>query len=157
MELRIRPIRAEDTEAALASYRAAIDALPAVEYDRAVLDDSKARTPAAFERLNRERQRLVAEIDCQVVGYAGLDIAKGEVTECFVAPGFAGKGIGSALLKSTEALAQQAGLAQVVVRAALTAVAFYRRSGYEEGAIVDVILSSGRSMRCVVMRKRLVA
>ena len=150
IDIIVRPIQLKDTAAALASYRAAIAALAAVEYDQATLDEWRSRTPERFEALNKNRQRFVAEVNAQVVGYSGIDIARSEVTEYFVTPSAAGSGVGSALLDAAEGLAVQAGLKEVIVHAALTARGFYERMGYTPGD--KSILNCRAGVRCAVSK-----
>lgn len=99
------------------------------------------------ERLADSRQieqAILAEIDGQVVGMAGLRLAPGlfypepqaEVTELYVLPGFRGKGVGRSLLEKAEALARQAGASELLIRVNVEndpARRLYRSLGYEDG------------------------
>lgn len=66
-------------------------------------------------------------------------------------------GIGSALLRSAEASACNAGATTIHVDASLAAVEFYTASGFEEVGRGAHRLRSGRPMACVFMRKALPA
>ena len=64
-------------------------------------------------------------------------------------------GIGSALFRAAEAAAIAAGAASIEIDASLAAVEFYAANGFEKIGRGAHRLSSGRSMPCVFMRKRL--
>jgi putative acetyltransferase len=65
------------------------------------------------------------------------------------------QGIGSALFRTAEASAIAAGATSIHVDSSLAAVEFYRANGFEEVGQGEHPLSSGRTMRCVFMRKKL--
>jgi len=64
-------------------------------------------------------------------------------------------GIGSALLRSAEASAVNAGASTIHIDASLAAVEFYKANGFEEVGRGEHRLWSGRPMPCVFMRKDL--
>jgi ribosomal protein S18 acetylase RimI-like enzyme len=110
---------------------------------------NQADEPAELwaERLADPRQierAILAEVNGQVVGMAGLRLAPGlfypepqaEITELFVLPNFRRKGVGRALLEKAEALARQAGASELIIRVDAendSARHLYRSLGYEEG------------------------
>ena len=79
-------------------------------------------------------EMVVAEEHGAVVGFAWLG-AEGAIHAVYVAPGAAGKGVGSALLKRVEEIAAGRGQTRVTLDASLNAVPFYERHGFvAEGA-----------------------
>jgi GNAT superfamily N-acetyltransferase len=110
---------------------------------------NQADEPAELwaERLADPRQieqAILAEVNGQIVGMAGLRLAPGlfypepqaEVTELYVLPDFRHKGVGRALLEKAEALARQAGANELLIRVDAEnepARLLYHSLGYEEG------------------------
>jgi putative acetyltransferase len=78
-------------------------------------------------------------------------------TAVYVRGEAARSGIGTALFRAAEASALAAGAASIDIDASLAAVEFYRAHGFEEVGRGEHLLSSGRSMACVFMRKTLTA
>ena len=64
-------------------------------------------------------------------------------------------GIGTMLLRMAEEHAQARGASCLDIQASLAGVAFYRANGFEELGPGEARLTTGRSMPCVFMRKRL--
>jgi len=64
-------------------------------------------------------------------------------------------GVGSALLRSAEASAFNAGAKTIHIDASLAAVEFYKANGFDEVGRGEHRLWSGRAMACVFMRKSL--
>ncbi len=85
-------------------------------------------SPEKVDRLNDERQCLVAEVEGQIIGTAALDGA--ELVTFFVLPEYQGFGIGSRLLAELEQIAGETGIYAITVAASVTGEAFYRRMGY---------------------------
>jgi putative acetyltransferase len=65
------------------------------------------------------------------------------------------RGIGSALLRMVEAHAIGQGATSIHVEASLAGVEFYKANGFEEVGRGDTLLTSGRPIQCVFMRKTL--
>jgi putative acetyltransferase len=85
-------------------------------------------SPDKVRQLNQERVCLVAEIDGQVIGTAGLEDV--ELVTFFVHPDHQGMGIGTRLLAAIEEQARARGLTRITVDSSLTGAAFYARMGY---------------------------
>jgi GNAT superfamily N-acetyltransferase len=66
-------------------------------------------------------------------------------------------GIGTKLLRLAESHARARGAATLDMQASLAGVAFYVANGFEEVGRGDAVLTTGRSMPCLFMRKRLYA
>lgn len=92
----------------------------------------------------------------EVLGFSSHRIDEGEHRTAVYVRGKATRlGVGSALFRSAEAAALAAGAAKIHVTASLAAVEFYKANGFEEIGRGEHLLSSGRSMPCVFMRKNL--
>jgi GNAT superfamily N-acetyltransferase len=65
------------------------------------------------------------------------------------------QGIGTALLRLAEEHARAHGATSIQIQASLSGVEFYRANGFEELGPGEAVLMSGKSMSCVLMRKRL--
>ena len=91
-----------------------------------------------------------------VLGFAThrLDDAQ-DGTSVYVRGGAARRGIGSTLLRLAEQHARVHGAASLQIQASLAGVAFYKANGFEDLGPGEAVLTSGTSMPCVLMRKRL--
>ncbi len=89
-----------------------------------------------------------------VLGFSShrMDDARDGVS-VYVRGGAARRGIGTALLKLSEAHALEHGATSIQIQASLAGVAFYRANGFEEIGRGEALLLSGQSMPCVFMRK----
>jgi GNAT superfamily N-acetyltransferase len=65
------------------------------------------------------------------------------------------RGIGTALLRLAEEHAREHGATSIQIQASLAGVEFYKANGFEELGRGEALLMSGKSMPCVMMRKRL--
>ncbi len=79
--------------------------------------------------------------------------AKNELRACYVAPGAARQGVGSALIREIERMALEHGLTWLELDASVTSEPFYAALGYEAHGRGEHMLSSGQRMACVKMRK----
>ena len=76
-------------------------------------------------------------------------------TSVYVRGGAARRGIGTTLLRLAEQHALAHGATSIQIQASLAGVEFYTANGFEEIGRGEALLTSGRSMPCVFMRKRL--
>jgi putative acetyltransferase len=65
------------------------------------------------------------------------------------------RGLGTALLRLAEQHARAQGATEIRIQASLAGVAFYEANGFEAIGRGEAVLMTGRSMPCVMMRKRL--
>lgn len=151
-------MRSEDARAFLQIHRAAVREIAAKDYPPTVIEHW-APLPItdkaiADVRANRENEiRVVAEIDGEIVGMGAIVLAKNELRACYVAPGAARKGIGSALVREIEGIAQKHALGWLELDASVTSELFYTGLGYKVRGRGEHILGSGQRMACVKMRK----
>ncbi len=84
-----------------------------------------------WQRLIATGGILVAESENQLAGFGSIEVQVTEqVKYLYVAPEFQKAGIGAKLLDSLEAIGRKAGLQSIMLHANPSAVAFYRRAGY---------------------------
>ena len=76
-------------------------------------------------------------------------------TSVYVRGSAARRGIGTTLLRLAEAHAIARGASSIHIQASLAGVAFYQANGFGEIGRGGAILTSGRSLPCVFMRKLL--
>lgn len=114
-----------------------------------------APPPVSLPLLVQAGGALVAEEDGQVVGYAILNQATGEVDAAFVEPAQQGRGIARDLLRALETMARMRGLARLFLSASLNAVPFYQRAGFQSVREEVYPHRSGIGIASVFMEKPL--
>jgi GNAT superfamily N-acetyltransferase len=94
-----------------------------------------------------------------VLGFASDYCIEGQRhgTSVYVRGRSARQGIGSALLAKAEAHAIETGATSIEIESSLAGVDFYRANGFIEVGRGETRLTTGRSMDCVFMRKKLSA
>lgn len=132
MKITLRPATLEDRYALWQVHTQAIRVSAADHYDAAQIEAWAGRlTPEGYQRY--PDCYLVAETEeGRVIGFGELNLKASEVEAVFVDPEFVRRGIGGQLLQALEDLARQQGLTALVVDAALNAVEFYERAGYQQ-------------------------
>ncbi|MEX2269899.1 MAG: GNAT family N-acetyltransferase [Vicinamibacterales bacterium] len=98
--------------------------------------------------------RLFAEIDGQVVGLAALVVEGSELRACYVLPGAARKGVGTALVREMERRASAHHLDHLELLASINAESFYAALGYASESCTEHNMR-GYPMAAVKMSKRL--
>jgi GNAT superfamily N-acetyltransferase len=111
--------------------------------------------PENFADVICSRDFLVAEADAAVVGFGFINRQTAVLEAIFVAPEFARRGVGTALLTSLEGIARQAGLSRLSLSASLNAVSFYRAAGYQTVEETTWHHPAGFDLPCVAMTKDL--
>lgn len=114
-----------------------------------------ADDPGYWTDRMRRLAPFVFEADGEIVGYAGLR-PEGFIDHFYVAGKFAGRGVGSALLRRLERAAAEAGLTELRVHASHAARAFFEARGFrrESGAPREVDVR-GVTLTTLPMRKPL--
>jgi len=125
--MKVRRAEHADEEALAVIRRRAILALAgsAASAEEAMRWANSAQ-PDRIERAIREHEVWVAED----VAVGWVEIARDRVAGLYVAPPFAGRGIGSELLSLAEASIRGSGHAAVRLEASRNALEFYLRRGY---------------------------
>ena len=160
MPVTIREMRPEDARRFLEIHHAAVRGIAAKDYPTSVVEAwAQPITEQVIERFlaNGDRElRLVAEIDGEPVGIGAIVVSNSELRACYVAPGAARRGVGSALVAAIERIARDYRLDHLELESSITAEPFYSALGYVVESRGDLFLSPGVPMAAVKMRKRLV-
>ncbi len=156
----IREMLAGEARAFLEVQRAAVRAIAAKDYSPAEIE-AWAPLPVTEDDIELVHKnglnshRLVAEAEGRIVGAGALVTQNAELSACYVVPEAARKGVGSALVREIERTARQQGLTFLQLDSSVTAEPFYASLGYRVIERGEHILSSGKSMACVKMRKEI--
>lgn len=155
--VRIRNLEEGEELALRALFHDSVHELARGHYTAAQLE---AWAPADFDerewiaRIRRLRP-FVAEIGGERAGYADLQ-DDGLIDHFFVAPAWAGCGVGRALLQHIEQSAAARGIPELRAEVSLAARAFFSRAGFVELAAKEVT-ARGVTLTNSSMRKQLVA
>ena len=172
----MRPAVAADVPALEALIAASARALGQGYYTPAETEDAIAHVFGVDSALVADRSYLVAEVDGELAGCGGwsarrtlfggdrfagrrddaLDPAvdAARIRAFFVAPAFARRGVGAAILTGCETAARAAGFTRAELMATLPGVPFYAAHGYVAGA--DTIHDCGGvPVRFVAMSRHL--
>jgi putative acetyltransferase len=161
MSIKVRQMLDEDARAFLQVHHAAVRGLAAKYYPPEVIEDWAGPLPVNEQRVQRFLAnpdceiRLVAEIAGTIVGIGCLVVANCELRACYVAPGAARQGVGSALVREIERIARESGLPYLQMDSSVNAEPFYLHHGYSVRKRGEHPLGSGRQMTCVKMEKKL--
>ena len=127
----IRKATPADREAIWQVRTAAIRGLCKSHYGEELVEAwARVPPPGDFVEVIRERDFLVAECSDEIVGFGFINRQSAQLEAILVAPDFARRGIGTALLAALEAMARQAGLSRLTLSSSLNAVGFYNAAGY---------------------------
>jgi GNAT superfamily N-acetyltransferase len=111
--------------------------------------------PDDFADVIGKRDFLVAECQREIVGFGFVNRERAEFEAIFIAPEFARRGIGTAILTALEEIARHAGLQRLTLSSSLNAVSFYRAAGYRAIEETTWHHPAGFSLECVAMTKEL--
>jgi len=111
--------------------------------------------PTSFQSYIGAEPFYVAELQSQIVGFAGLKRVKSEVDALFVAPEAGRAGLGVRLLRHVENVARELGFTKLTLNASLNSVAFYKAEGYCESSRGMHTTTGGLQIECVYMEKDL--
>jgi putative acetyltransferase len=159
MRVLVREMRLAEARRFLEIHHAAVRGIAAADYPPAVVEAwAQPITDQAVERFlaNRDGEiRLVAEIDGELVGISAIVLRDSELRACYVAPGAARRGVGSALVAEIERIAREHRLDHLHLHSSITAEPFYSSLGYEVESRGQHVIAPGVPMAAVRMRKRL--
>jgi putative acetyltransferase len=160
MAIVIRRMRLEDARSFLEVHRAAVRGIAATDYAPVVIE-AWAPLPITDKVVenflaNPENElRLVAEVAGEIVGIGAIVLEKAELRACYVMPKMVRKGVGSALVREIERIANKNNLTHLEMDASVNSEPFYTALAFEIKSRGDHILQSGERMACVKMRKTL--
>ena len=156
----IRHAKNEDARGILEAHYSAVHDTASADYPDLVRGDWAPEV--TYERIEKYLLEsfcraviVVAELNGCVAGYSAIVVAANELRDLYVSARFGRKGIGSALLRTIERLANEGGCTELHLNATLTARGFYLRHGYSEIELAEFTFDSGRKAACVRMRKEL--
>lgn len=154
--LKIRLADPEDNVAISRVHQASIRGLCSTHYDPAQIEAWASRpTPEFYARVLASHELFVAERGGAVVAFGQLDLESGTISSVYVAPEAALGGVGQAMLKHLEGVAQMHGWVRVHLIASLNAVPFCLKQGYEQVAPFQQQVSNEVTLECATMRKAL--
>ncbi len=160
-EMYVDVARLEDAAAIVDVHFAAVHQTPAAWYSDEILSVwSPPVDEARIERMRLVIKRedevtLVVRSHKTVVGFGSLVPADCELRALYVHPHWAGRGVGTLLLKSLEEQARKQGVPFLQLDASLNAQEFYARNGFRALAHGMHRFRSGQEIDCVKMRKDL--
>lgn len=154
--LTIRCARAKDCGAIWRVHTRAIRELAAGHYAPAEIEAwAGPRRPEHYYESILRLEFYVAELADGIVGFGVLNQETGEVEAVYVAPEYALRGVGSALLRQLEERARALGLTRLHLDSSLNARPFYAGAGYAAQHPAKHRLRSGVEIACVRMTKEL--
>jgi GNAT superfamily N-acetyltransferase len=153
----------EEARRLIEIHRQSVRDIPTHVYDAALIEEWAPWpiTPESVERFIKRhgtQNSLVwlAETPAGLVGWAELVLQPTpELRSLFVDPSSKGLRVGARLAQFCEQRAQELGYTHLGVGAALSAVDFYLKCGFEKIEPAIYTLSSGRAMPIWKMRKQL--
>ena len=156
MNFSVRRARREDDEAIGRTHVASIRELCRAHYRPEEIEAWAAPRGTGFYVEAIERKEFyVAEDGEEIIGFATLNPAGGEVEAVYVHPKAVRRGVGRKLLSTLEARAREGGLESLHLCASLNAVEFYERAGFARGEPTAHRLPGGVEIACVRMTKAL--
>jgi putative acetyltransferase len=154
-------MRADEARLFLEIHHESVRGLAAGDYPPDVIE-AWAPLPISDERLQRflrnqdSEIRLIAEREGEPVGIGALVAAHSELRACYVRPGAARRGVGSAIVTAIEQMARANGLRELQLESSLTAEPFYAALGYRAERRGTLRIAPGVTMAAITMRKALI-
>ena len=110
--------------------------------------------PGRYEECIEKGAFFLAVEGEDIVGFGNLNRDTGEVEAMYVDPDHLRRGVGMKILKTIEAVAQDAGLTALKLTSSLNAVAFYMKAGFQPQNQTRYLLPF-KKIACVPMVKQL--
>ena len=157
MAFSVRRARREDEEAIGRTHVASIRELCRTHYRPEEIEAwaTASRGINFYVRAIERKDFYVAEEGGEIIGFATLNPAGGEVEAVYVHPATTRRGVGLKLLTTLEARAREGGLRSLHLCASLNAGEFYERAGFERRYLTSHRLANGVEIACVLMSKEL--
>lgn len=156
-----RPATEEDAAAIAAAHIDSIRALGPQFYPPDVVDAwSEGLTADIYAKAMRAGEAFfiaTGRVDGEhvVLGFATHRVDdEQDGASVYVRGRAARQGIGTALLRLAEQHACAHGATSIQIQASLAGVPFYKANGFEELERSEAVLMSGKTMACVLMRKK---
>ncbi|MFC5479633.1 GNAT family N-acetyltransferase [Massilia suwonensis] len=154
----IRPCAPGEESALLAIFQSSVRGLAARDYTPEQIEAWSPLEPGTemraqwIERI-RSNRPWVVEVDGCLAAFADLQ-PSGYIDQFFVASGFAGRGIGTALMRHLHEVARAQGIATLRAHVSLTAQPFFRGFGFVVEREQEPVVR-GVALRNAAMCKRL--
>jgi putative acetyltransferase len=146
-----------DTERVCCMHQASIRDLCRSHYTADQIEAwAGPKRPEHYEPLMRDLIVFVGEEGSDIVAFGVLDPAAADIRALYVAPAFAGHGIGARILDALESEARCLAIPRLSVSATLNSIGFYTARGYSSLGAAENVLPQGISLPCVIMEKALV-
>lgn len=157
MPITVRLMRPDEGRLFLELHGRSVRGLAASHYPREVIDawtipPTDENVSGFLENPDGEI-RLIAELDGEPVGLGVIVIASSELRACYVVPEAARRGVGTALVREIERIAEEHGLERLELLASVNAEPFYGALGYESAERTEHVLRTGQPMAAVKMGK----
>lgn len=157
MPITVRPMRPDEGRIFLELHSRSIRGLASAHYAPGVIDawtipPTDKNVTGLLENADGEI-RLIAELDGEPVGLGVIVVGNSELRACYVVPEAARRGVGTALVKEIERIAEENGLERLELLASVNAEQFYTSLGYKAGERTEHVLRTGRRMAAVKMTK----
>ena len=153
----IRAYTSDDAESTLWIFHEAITVTASADYSpEQIAAWARPRDLAAWDVSMRRRKSHVALVEGQVVGFSDVS-DEGYIDMLYVAPEFAHRGVGRALIKFLEDQARRSGARQLTANVSITARAFFEAVGFtieaeQHPVIHDVVLTNFRMVKSLESR-----
>lgn len=118
-----------------------------------VLSFANSVEPESFDASIPKAHTLVAEDGGKIVAFGQFDAASSEVISLYVAPGYAGRGIGRELLGLFEEMAREVGSGWIQAASTLNAVGFFEKQGYKQARMEALHLPDGSTLPRIRMSR----
>lgn len=140
MAIHLRPLTAEDGEAAAAIFFDAVHRGAADVYSAAQRRAwaGAAPSPTRWRKRFADVSGVAAEVNGEMAGFMTLDAA-GHIDLAFVRSDLSGRGVGRAIYDRIEARARAEGLARLTTEASKKAKPFFARLGWQVDAEQTVV------------------
>ena len=158
--IKIRLAKPRDAKAILKIHYNSVHKIASKDYNKKILNDwspnvTNKRIKDYKKKSVENRIAVVALIDEKIFGFATIVPQENKIGAMYVSPEAKRRGIGTALLKKIEAIAQKKKIRKITLESSITAEKFYNRNGYKSLLHHYFTLKTGRKMKSIKMFKKL--
>ncbi|MDE0092618.1 MAG: GNAT family N-acetyltransferase [Oligoflexia bacterium] len=143
-------------------YNEAIYGTCQADYDETVLESWSDEIIANIEKIIKrvkasEQEIFICKENKTVLGFSSVFLCNNLIEHVYVRPAYNRKGIGAKLLSALENRALELGLSYLRVHSSITGKSFYQKNGYSVLTEKMLSLPDGVKMKCVLLKKKLLA
>lgn len=155
MEITIKTATIDDCEALCEIHVSSIRELCRNHHpDNEIEIWTKGRTPERYKSNIHNQYVLIARHKDIPAGFGTINIKSGEITQLYVHPAYAFKGVGFKILEKLINMAEGADLAEVHCKSSINAEKFYLKAGFKAGEKCKNFINGGE-VSYIPMRKAL--